>query len=215
MGTLFTVLPPTQGTATYYVKTWGPDEKGVRAVLDGVLAAASAKAADIQKKAGAPEQSQYTTFVTAPSQVMPDAGAVGHEDDPGRGRHWSLGWRRTRPCRRPHDYRRGGCSRARLCPATTVTSDGTTRRAMRSAHRTRGSRLGRKSRGAEPELQRSGRATGGSEAQTTTSQSASTNGAANSRELKGTTTQLDPTQGRTDDAEGQFVLPASSETSKR
>ena len=141
-GTLFTVLPPPQGTATYYVKTWGPDEKGVRAVLDGVLAAASAKTADIQKKAGAPEQSQYTTFVTAPTQVteLPAqsgtkmilaVAAIGLL----AGAALSLVVDRT-------IKRRGEKSRkSAYASAASGTSEGTTRRAMRSAHRTRRSSL--------------------------------------------------------------------------
>ncbi|MGV1009221.1 MAG: hypothetical protein ACOYBY_11525 [Dermatophilaceae bacterium] len=68
-GAHFTVQAPTPGLSTYLVKSWGPDEEGVRAVVDGVLASAPVKAADIQKTAGAPEMSQYTTFVTAPTQV--------------------------------------------------------------------------------------------------------------------------------------------------
>jgi hypothetical protein len=59
-----------QSSGSYVVQTWGKDPEGVRNVVDSVLAAASERAAAIQDRAGAPERSQYTTFVTSPAQVV-------------------------------------------------------------------------------------------------------------------------------------------------
>lgn len=67
--TRFSILLPQQGTSVYLVQTWGPSEEGARAVVDAVLAAAPSKATSIQDRANAPEMSQYTTFVTSPTQV--------------------------------------------------------------------------------------------------------------------------------------------------
>lgn len=67
---LFAVQLPQQGTSAYVVQTWGPRPEGVRAVVDAVLSAAPKKAASIQARAGAPRNTQYTTFVTSPTQVV-------------------------------------------------------------------------------------------------------------------------------------------------
>jgi hypothetical protein len=64
----FRVTVP-QGSSTYLVETWGPSSEGVREVVDSVIAAAPRSAKVIQDRAGAPTKSQYTTFVTSPTQV--------------------------------------------------------------------------------------------------------------------------------------------------
>ena len=59
-----------QGSSAYLVETWGPSPQGVRKVVDSVMAAAPKKASEIQDRAGAPPKSQYTTFITSPTQVV-------------------------------------------------------------------------------------------------------------------------------------------------
>lgn len=67
---LYSVALPSQGTSAYVVETWGPSRVGVEDVVNRVLAEAPKKAAQIQSLAGAPRTSQYTTFVTSPTQVV-------------------------------------------------------------------------------------------------------------------------------------------------
>jgi hypothetical protein len=54
----------------YLVQTWGKNPEDVRTVVDSILAAAPERAAMIQDRVGAPRDSQYTTFVTSPTQVV-------------------------------------------------------------------------------------------------------------------------------------------------
>jgi hypothetical protein len=67
-GTSYTVDLP-EGSQSYVVQTWGKDPDSLRRVVDSVLAAAPERAAQIQDRAGAPTKSQYTTFVTGPTQL--------------------------------------------------------------------------------------------------------------------------------------------------
>ena len=66
----YSVALPSQGTSAYVVETWGPSRVGVEEVVNLVLSEAPKKAAQIQTLAGAPRASQYTTFVTSPTQVV-------------------------------------------------------------------------------------------------------------------------------------------------
>ena len=66
--TSYSVTLP-EGSQSYLVQTWGKDPESLRAVVDSVLGAAPARAAQIQDRAGAPKQSQYTTFVTGQTKV--------------------------------------------------------------------------------------------------------------------------------------------------
>jgi hypothetical protein len=67
-GTSYTVNLP-DGSQSYVVQTWGKDPESLRRVVDSVLAAAPGRAAQIQDRAGAPKESQYTTFVTGSTQL--------------------------------------------------------------------------------------------------------------------------------------------------
>jgi hypothetical protein len=67
-GSSYSVSLP-EGSQSYLVQTWGKDPDGLRTVVDSVLAAAPERAAQIQDRAGAPERSQYTTFVTGSTQL--------------------------------------------------------------------------------------------------------------------------------------------------
>ncbi|AKU15927.1 hypothetical protein [Luteipulveratus mongoliensis] len=60
-------LPPQ--TASYVVQTWGKSQAEVLKVVKSVLANAPKRAEQIQTRAGAPERSRYTTFVTSPPQA--------------------------------------------------------------------------------------------------------------------------------------------------
>jgi hypothetical protein len=67
-GSSYTVDLP-EGSQSYLVQTWGKDPESLRRVVNSVLAAAPGRAAQIQDRAGAPKKSQYTTFVTGPTQL--------------------------------------------------------------------------------------------------------------------------------------------------
>jgi hypothetical protein len=67
-GTSYSVGQP-DGSQSYVVQTWGHDPESLRSVVDSVLAAAPGRAALIQDRAGAPKDSQYTTFVTGSTQL--------------------------------------------------------------------------------------------------------------------------------------------------
>jgi hypothetical protein len=67
-GTSYSVSVP-DGSQSYVVQTWGTDPESLRTVVESVLAAAPLRAAQIQDRAGAPERSQYTTFVTGSAQL--------------------------------------------------------------------------------------------------------------------------------------------------
>jgi hypothetical protein len=68
VGTSYSVGQP-DGSQSYVVQTWGNDPESLRRVVDSVLAAAPGRAALIQDRAGAPKESQYTTFVTGSTQL--------------------------------------------------------------------------------------------------------------------------------------------------
>ena len=68
-GSSYSVSIP-QGAKAYFVQTWGGSPASVRATVDAVLAAAPGRAQQIQSRAGAPDGSQLTAFVTAPTQVI-------------------------------------------------------------------------------------------------------------------------------------------------
>ena len=59
-----------QSSSSYLVEAWGPDPVEARAVVVRVLASAPAKAEAIQTRVGAPKISQFTTFVTQPTEVV-------------------------------------------------------------------------------------------------------------------------------------------------
>jgi hypothetical protein len=67
-GTSYSVGQP-DGSQSYVVQTWGHDPESLRKVVDSVLAAAPGRAALIQDRAGAPRESQYTTFVTGSTRL--------------------------------------------------------------------------------------------------------------------------------------------------
>jgi len=67
-GTHYAVTLP-QYSQSYLVQTWSKDSQVARSVVDAVVASTPLKAGQIQTRAGAPPRSQYTTFVTAPTQV--------------------------------------------------------------------------------------------------------------------------------------------------
>jgi hypothetical protein len=58
-----------QNETTYEVRTWGEDEREVREVVDGVVAAAPDIADSAQDRAGVPTAQRYEPFVFAPTQV--------------------------------------------------------------------------------------------------------------------------------------------------
>lgn len=66
-GSLFAVTS-TATTATVGVATYGPDRAAVSATVNRVLAASSAKAQQLQDRAGAPAAGRLGTFVTLPTQ---------------------------------------------------------------------------------------------------------------------------------------------------
>ena len=67
-GSSYSVSLP-DGSQSYVVQTWGTDPESLRRVVGSVLLAAPLRAAQIQDRAGAPERSQYTTFVTGSAQL--------------------------------------------------------------------------------------------------------------------------------------------------
>jgi hypothetical protein len=67
-GSSYSVSLP-EGSQSYLVQTWGKDPDGLRTVVNSLLAAAPERAAAIQDRAGAPHESQFTTFVTGPTQL--------------------------------------------------------------------------------------------------------------------------------------------------
>ena len=67
-GSAYSVTLP-EGAQSYRVQSWGPDPSAVREVVDSVLTSAPTTAQQIQDRAGAPRESQYTTFTTSPVQV--------------------------------------------------------------------------------------------------------------------------------------------------
>jgi hypothetical protein len=67
-GTSYSVGQP-DGSQSYVVQTWGHDPESLRKVVDSVLADAPGRAALIQDRAGAPKESQYTTFVTGSTRL--------------------------------------------------------------------------------------------------------------------------------------------------
>lgn len=60
-------LPPQ--SASYVVQTWADTPQAAAEVVQAVLRDASQSAKDAQERAGAPELSRYTTFITAPTQT--------------------------------------------------------------------------------------------------------------------------------------------------
>ncbi len=68
-GTTFSVGIP-QGAKAYLVQTWGTTPQSVQTTVDAVLAAVPERVRQIQSRAGAPEGSQLTAFVTTPTQVV-------------------------------------------------------------------------------------------------------------------------------------------------
>jgi hypothetical protein len=64
----YTVTLPPQ-SASYVVKTWADTAKDAADVVQAVLKAAPQSAVDAQARAGAPESSRYTAFVTAATQT--------------------------------------------------------------------------------------------------------------------------------------------------
>jgi hypothetical protein len=64
----YTVTHPPQ-TASYIVQTWADTAKDAADVVQAVLKAAPQSALDVQSRAGAPEASRYTAFVTAATQT--------------------------------------------------------------------------------------------------------------------------------------------------
>lgn len=59
-----------ENSMTYLVETWGDSQTEVAKTVGDVLAAAPARLKAIQNRAAVPESSQYTTFITAPTQVV-------------------------------------------------------------------------------------------------------------------------------------------------
>jgi hypothetical protein len=68
-GAAFSVSVP-QGQKSFLVQTWGDSEDSVRRTVEAVLKSVPGKAKAIQDRAGAPPLSQYTTFLTSPTQVV-------------------------------------------------------------------------------------------------------------------------------------------------
>jgi hypothetical protein len=66
--THYTVTLPPQ-SASYVVKTWADSAKDAADVVQAVLKSAPQAAKDAQERAGAPELSRYTAFVTAATQT--------------------------------------------------------------------------------------------------------------------------------------------------
>ena len=64
----YTVTLPPQ-SASYIVKTWADTEEAAAGVVQSVLKAAPQSAKEAQERAGAPEVSRYTAFVTAATQT--------------------------------------------------------------------------------------------------------------------------------------------------
>lgn len=63
-------IPQDARSRVFLVETWGDDGADVQRTVDAVLAEAPSRAQAIQTRAGAPMAGQYTTFVTAPTQVV-------------------------------------------------------------------------------------------------------------------------------------------------
>ncbi len=70
-GSHYSIIPPAQSqTQSYVVSSWADSSVDARQVVQAVLTAARGTADTIQANVGAPEVSRYTTFVTAPTQVI-------------------------------------------------------------------------------------------------------------------------------------------------
>ncbi|MFC7494579.1 MULTISPECIES: hypothetical protein [unclassified Nocardioides] len=67
-GATFSASMP-QYSKSYVVQAWGPDPRAVRDIVSSVLDDTAGIAQEIQDRAGAPRESQYTTFTTSPVQV--------------------------------------------------------------------------------------------------------------------------------------------------
>jgi hypothetical protein len=63
------VITIPQDSASYVIQTWADSAKEASDVVQAVLQAAPKSAKDAQERAGAPELSRYTVFVTAPTQT--------------------------------------------------------------------------------------------------------------------------------------------------
>jgi hypothetical protein len=64
----YTVTLPPQ-SASYIVQTWADTEEAAAGVVQAVLKAAPQSAKEAQERAGAPEASRYTAFITAATQT--------------------------------------------------------------------------------------------------------------------------------------------------
>jgi hypothetical protein len=60
----------SESSKSFLVETWGDDPSMVAKTVDAVLAEAPLRSKLIQSRAGVQEGSQFTTFVTAPTQVV-------------------------------------------------------------------------------------------------------------------------------------------------